>query len=130
MRCTKKVSGHDLPPWSARSLQRAPLGGSDDLVLEALEEELPAAAGAERLIAVVPDGGLAAANAVVRGAKLRNGRSARARAYENLAQAVTAEVAVELSSKGHLVRNLHEENGNDRSFVPYTFDRPIRFPYP
>jgi hypothetical protein len=75
-------------------------------VLETLEEQLPAAAGAKRLITVVPDRCLAAADALVSGAKLLDGRPARARGYEHFTEAVTAEIAVELSSKGHLVRNL------------------------
>jgi hypothetical protein len=124
------VSGRDLRSSSARSLERASLVGADDLVLETLEKKLPAAARAERLIAVVPNGRLSTANAVVGGAKLLNGRPTGARGNEHLAQAVTAEIAVELSSKSHLSRNLHTENGEDRSFVPYTVDRPIRFPYP
>jgi hypothetical protein len=129
-RCTVKVSGRDLRSSSARPLERASLACADDLVLETLEEKLPAAARAKRLVAVVPNGCLSAANVVVGGAKLLNGRPARARGDEHLAEAVTAEIAVELSSKSHLSRNLHRENGEDRSFVPYTFDRPIRFPYP
>jgi hypothetical protein len=93
------VSGRDLR--LAGALQRATLVGSDDLVLETLEEKLPAAAWAERLITVVPDGRLPTREAVVRGAKLLNGRPARARGYEHLAQAVAAEIAIKLSSKGH-----------------------------
>jgi hypothetical protein len=31
---------------------------------------------------------------------------------------VAAEVAVELGSESHLARNLHPDNGKDRSFVP------------
>src|SRR5688572_25313275 len=127
-RCTEMVSGRGLR--LARALQRAALVGADHLVLETLEEKLPAAAGAERLVTVVPDGRLPPGDVVVSGAKLLNGRPARARGHEHLAQAVAAEIAVKLSSKRHSVRNLQQENGEDRSFVPYTFDRPIRFPYP
>jgi hypothetical protein len=67
-------------------------------VLEPLQEELPAAARAEGLVAVVPDGRLATADVVVGGAQLLDGRPARARGYEHLAQAVTAEIAIKLSS--------------------------------
>jgi hypothetical protein len=111
-RCTEKVSGAALrAASSAGAPQRAALVGADHLVLETLEEELPAATGAERLIAVVPDGRLLTADVLVRGAKLGNGRPAPARGYEHLAQAVTAEIAIELGSKGHLARNLHPDNG-------------------
>src|SRR5438094_1902298 len=58
------------------------------------------------------------ADVLVGGAQLVNGRPARTRGYEHLAQAVAAEIAVKLSSKGHLSRNLHRKNGQDRSFVP------------
>jgi len=92
---------------SARALQCAALVGADYLVLETLEEKLPAAARTKRLVTVVPDRGLAAANVVVGGAKLLDRRPARARGDEHLAEAVAAEIAVELSSKGHVVRNLH-----------------------
>ena len=126
----EKVSGRGLRSSSARALKRASLAGANDLVLETLEEQLPTAARAERLISVVPNGRLSTDDAVICGAKRLNGRPARARGNEHLAQTVTAEIAVELSSKSHLSRNLHTENGEDRSFVPYTSDRPIRFPYP
>jgi hypothetical protein len=82
------------------------LGSADDLVLETLEKKLPAAARAERLVAIVPNWRLATAGVVIRGAKLSDGRPARARRNEHLAEAVAAEIAIKLSSKGHLVRNL------------------------
>ena len=87
-----------LAPRSARALQRAALVGADHLVLETLEEKLPAAARTKRLVTVVPDWRLAAANVVVGGAKLLDRRPARARRYEHLAESVAAEIAVELSS--------------------------------
>lgn len=98
------VSGRGLR--LARALQSAALVGADDLVLEALEEKLPAATRAERLVTVIPDRRLAATDVLVGGTQLLNGRPARARGYEHLAQAMPAEVAIELSSKGHLSRNL------------------------
>jgi hypothetical protein len=67
-------------------------------VLETLEEELPAATGAEGLVPFVPDGHLATRDLVVGGAQLLNGRPARARGYKHLAEAVTAEIAIKLSS--------------------------------
>jgi hypothetical protein len=98
-RRTEEVSGRGLALSSlARALQGATLVGADDLVLEALEEELPAAARAQGLIAVVPDWRLRTADRVVSGAQLLNGRPTRARGYEHLAQAVTAEIAIKLSS--------------------------------
>ena len=117
-RCTHTVSGRGLRSRSARALQRAALVGTDDLVLETLEEKLPAAAWAERLVALIPNRRLAAADVLISGAKLLNGWPARTRRYEHLAQAMPAEIAIKLSSKGHLTRNLHQENGKDRSFVP------------
>jgi hypothetical protein len=83
---------------SARALQRGALVGADHLVLESFEEELPAAARAQGLVAVFPDRRLAPANVVVSGAKLLDRRPTRARGYEHLAQTVAAEIAVELSS--------------------------------
>jgi hypothetical protein len=71
-------------------------------MLEALEEELTAAAGAQRLIAIAPVRYLAAADVLVRAAKLFKGRPASARGDEYLTKAVTAEVAVELGTKGHV----------------------------
>src|SRR5712691_1667002 len=127
-RCTEKVSGRDLR--LARALQGATLVGADDLVLETLEEELPTAARAEGLVAVVPDGRLATADVVVGGAQLFNGRPARARRHEHLAQAVAAEIAVELSSKGHLSRNLQGGKRSRPTLCSNTVDRPFRFPYP
>src|SRR2546430_1717321 len=115
-RCTVKVSGRDLR--LARALQRATLVGADDLVLETLEKELPTTARAQGLVALIPDGRLPTADVVVSGTQLLNGRPARARGYEHLTQAVAAEIAIELSSKGHLSRNLQGRNGKDRSFVP------------
>ena len=102
-----RCSDRGLRARSAGALQRAALVGADYLVLETLEEKLPAAARTKRLVTVVPDRGLAAANVVVGGAKLLDRRPARARGYEHFAETVAAEIAVELSSKGHLVRNLH-----------------------
>src|SRR5205823_14277094 len=98
--------------------QRAARVGADDLVIETLEKKLPTTARAEGLVTVVPSGRLSAADVLVGGAQLVNGRPARTRGYEHLAQAVAAEIAVKLSSKGHLSRNLHRKNGQDRSFVP------------
>jgi len=105
-RCTVKVSGRDLR--LARALQRTTLVGADHLVLETLEEELPTTARAQGLVAVIPDGRLATADVVVGGTQLLNGRPARARSDEHLTQAVAAEIAIKLSSKGHLSRNLQE----------------------
>src|SRR5947207_15149545 len=100
-RCTDKVSGRDLR--LARALQRATLVGADDLVLETLEKKLPTTARAKGLVTVVPNGRLSAADVLVGGAQLLNGRPARTRRYEHLAQAVAAEIAVKLSSKRHFI---------------------------
>jgi len=127
-RCTDKVSGRDLR--LARALQRAALVGADDLVLETLEEKLSAAARAEGLVAVVPDGRLSAADVAIGGAQLLNGRPARARGYEHLAKTVAAEIAVKLSSKSHLSRNLQGGKRSRPILCSNTVDRPFRFPYP
>src|SRR5437667_11536550 len=127
-RCTDKVSGRDLR--LACALQRATLVGADHLVLETLEKKLPAAARAEGLVTVVPNGRLSAADVLVGGAQLLNGRPARTRGYEYLAQAVAAEIAVKLSSKGHLSRNLQGGKRSRPILCSNTVDRPFRFPYP
>src|SRR6184192_3145660 len=127
-RCTVKVSGRALR--LARALQRATLVGADDLVLETLEKELPTTARAQGLVALIPDGRLAIADVVVSGTQLLNGRPARARGHEHLAQAVAAEIAIKLSSKGHLSRNLQGRKRQRPILCSNTVDRPFRFPYP
>src|SRR5919204_3558304 len=112
------MSGGGLRSPSARALQRSTLVRPNDLVLETLEKELTAATRAERLVALVPDGRLTPARVLIGGAKLCSGRPVGAGRDYHLAQAVPAEIAVELGSKGHLTRNLHPKNGKDRSFVP------------
>src|SRR5438477_2180912 len=127
-RCTVKVSGRDLR--LARALQGATLVGADDLVLETLEKELPTTARAQRLVAVIPDGRLATLEVVVGGTQLLNGRPPGARWYKHLTQAVAAEIAIKLSSKGHLSRNLQEGKRQRPILCSNTVDRPFRFPYP
>ena len=97
---------------SARSLQRATLVRSDDLALEALEEQLSAAARAQRLIRVVPDRGLAA-NGRVCSPKLRQRRTAGAGRDKDLTQSMPAEIAIKLSAYSHvdLQPGNHPKNG-------------------
>src|SRR4051812_27706600 len=49
-------SRRDQPGGSARALERAAIGTAHDLMLEALEKELAAAAWAERLVGIAPRG--------------------------------------------------------------------------
>jgi hypothetical protein len=108
---------------SARPLQRAALLRADDLVLEALEEELPAAARAKRLIRRVPDGGLTA-GVGVRGSELLERRTPGTGRHEDLPESMSAEIAVELSANGHLEppRRNHPKNGARAFLVPYTHE--------
>ncbi|TMG52056.1 MAG: hypothetical protein E6H89_06945 [Chloroflexi bacterium] len=127
-RCTVKVSGRALR--LARALQGATLVGADDLVLETLEKELPTTARAQGLVAVIPDRRLATADVVVGGTQLLNGRPAGARWDKHFTQAVAAEIAIKLSSKGHLSRNLQGRKRQRPILCSNTIDRPFRFPYP
>ena len=85
---------------SARALQRATLVGADHLVLEALEEELPTAARAKRLIRLVPDRGLAADGRVCGPQLVQRGTTGGGR-YEDLPEPVSTEIAVKLSTNSH-----------------------------
>jgi hypothetical protein len=94
-----------LAARSARALQWSAFVRADNLVLEALEKKLAAATRAERLVAFIPNGRFPAGDAVVGSTKLLDGRPACARGYEDLTQAVAAEIAIELSSKSHFDAN-------------------------
>lgn len=85
---------------SARALQSAALVRTDHLVLEALEEELSTAAGAQGLVGVVPHRGLPTARGV-RGAQLLKGGTTGAGRHEDLSESMSAEVAIKLSSNSH-----------------------------
>src|SRR5205085_12645577 len=98
-------------------------------MLETLEKKLSAAAGTQWLVAVVPDGRLAAADVVVGGAKLLDRRPSRARGCEHLAETVAAEIAVKVSSKGHLVRNLQGRKRSSTMLFFNQVDRPVMFPF-
>ena len=76
-------------------------------MLEALEEELSAAARAERLIGIVPDGGLAATGRI-RSPELLERGAAGAGGYDDLTQSMSAEIAVQLSTNSHI--DLHQEH--------------------
>src|SRR5438309_1862143 len=104
---------------SARAPQGAALGRPDDLVLEALEKELAAAARAKRLISLGPHGSLATAHVGVCGAQLLHGRPTGSGRDDDLTEAVSAEVAIELGTKGHMSRFLHPLERKGRFFVPY-----------
>src|SRR5213593_2128413 len=95
---------------SAGLLQPAPIRRTDDLVLEPLEEKLAAAAGAKRLVAVVPEGLLAPGYGRVGRTELVDRGPAPARGDEHLAEAVPAEVAVELRAKHH-----HRDSSTSRT---------------
>ena len=95
------MNGPNLRERLARALQGAAIGWADDLVLGMLEEELSATSWAKRLAAIAPNRLLATADVPVRGAQLLDRRPARARGYEHLAEAMTAQIAIKLSSKGH-----------------------------
>jgi len=86
---------------SARALQRAPLRRANYLVLETLEEQLAAAARAERLVAVIPDRCVTAPDVGVSRTKLLDRGPAGIGGHDDLAQAVAAEIAVKLGSKSH-----------------------------
>jgi hypothetical protein len=66
-------------------------------VLEALEEELSAAARAERLLGGVPHRGLAT-TCGVRGPKLLERRPTGAGRHQDLPESMSAEVAIELTT--------------------------------
>src|SRR6267143_771626 len=74
---------------------------ANDLVLEALEEELSAAARAKGLIRPVPHRCLAATGGV-RGPKLLQRRTARAGRDEDLTQPMPTEIAIKLSANSHV----------------------------
>jgi hypothetical protein len=84
---------------------------ADDLVLETLEEELPAAARAEGLIGLVPDRGLAAAGGI-RGPELVERRTAGTGGYQDLSESMSTEIAVKLSTNSHL--DLHDGTPQER----------------
>jgi hypothetical protein len=98
----------------ARLLQNAPIGSAHDLVLESLEEELPAAARAERLIRVAPRGSLAA-GLRIRDTELLDGRTARLCGHQDLPESMSAEVAVELSTYGHRGTSRHSQRQERRT---------------
>jgi hypothetical protein len=74
---------------------------ADDLVPEALEEELSTAARAQGLIGLVPDRGLAATGGVC-GPKLRQRRTTRAGRDNDLTQSMPTEIAIKLSANSHV----------------------------
>lgn len=96
-------------------------------MLEALEEELSAAARTERLLGVVPDGGLAATGGV-RGPELLERGPAGTGRYEDLPESMSTEIAIELSTNSHvnLHRN-HPKNGARAFLVPITQEAPFSF---
>ena len=59
-RCLRSGRSPNSPrSYLARALEHAALRAPDDLVLESLEEQLPTAARAERLVSVAPRGSFA-----------------------------------------------------------------------
>jgi hypothetical protein len=74
---------------------------ADDLVLESLEEQLSAAARAERLFRLVPDRGLAPPGGIS-GPKLLQRRTAGTGRHEDLPESMPTEIAVELSANSHV----------------------------
>src|SRR3989442_67997 len=91
--------GRGLSGWPrlAGLLQRR--GPPHDLGRVGLEEQLAAAARAERLLSGVPDGRRRTGQVGVGGPELLRGRTPRLRRDEHLAGAVAAEIAVKLGSK-------------------------------
>lgn len=103
-----------LAPQASRSagpLQGATILRADDLVLEALQEELSAAARAKGLLGVVPHRGLAATGGV-RGPELLKRRPTGTGRYEDLPESMSTEIAIELSANSHV--NLHPEPPQER----------------
>src|SRR6267143_4068048 len=91
---------------------------ANDLVLEALEEELSAAARAKGLIRLVPDRCLAATGGV-RGPKLLQRRTARAGRDEDLTQPMPTEIAIKLSANSHIdLRGTPEKTLPGHSLFP------------
>ena len=101
---------------------------ADDLVLETLEEELPAAARAEGLIGLVPDRGLAA-NGGVGSPKLLQRRTAGTGVDEDLTQSMPTEIAIKLSANSHvdLQPGNHPRTGARAFLVPITQKVPFAF---
>jgi hypothetical protein len=97
-------------------------------VLETLEEQLPAATRAERLIGLVPPRGLAATGRVG-GPQLLERRTSRAGRHKDLPESVSTEIAVELSANSHLdLQNWnHPRNGARAFLVPITQKQPFAF---
>jgi hypothetical protein len=92
---------------------------ADHLVLEALEEQLSAAARAERLVGLIPDRRLAPARGI-RGPELVERRAAGTGGYEDLTESMSAEIAVKLSSNSHLdlLTGTNPKNGARAFLVP------------
>ena len=96
---------------SARALQRAAVLRANDLVLEALQEELATAARAQRLVGVIPHRSLASAGGV-RGPELLERRPTGTGRYEDLPESMSTEIAIKLSTNSHV--NLHPEPPQER----------------
>src|SRR5436305_12623589 len=105
---TANTNGRDLRPGrhgvrggrSARAAKCATIAAADDLVLEPLEEQLPAAPRTERLVRLAPRGSLAA-RLFIRGTELLDRRLPAGGRHKDLAQSVAAEIAVKLSACSH-----------------------------
>jgi hypothetical protein len=97
---------------------------TDDLVLEALEEELSAAARAQGLVRLVPNGGLAASGGV-RAPQLSERRTPSAGRHQDLPESMSAEIAVELSTNSHV--NLHPEKRGQGVLCSITRKQPFSF---
>jgi len=113
---------------SARAAKRAAIPRANDLVVEALEEELSAAARAERLVGSAPFRLLAAMRGIC-GLQLLDRGLARLRRHDHLAEAVTTEVAVELSTYSHrgTSKTSRTKNGAIGTLVPITRERAFAF---
>jgi hypothetical protein len=115
------------PVRSARALQRAAVLRANDLVLEALEEELTSAPRAKRLLGVIPHRGLAATGRV-RGPELLERRPTGTGRHQDLPESVSTEIAVKLSTNSHV--NLHPERPKNDAravLVPITQEGAFAF---
>ena len=97
-------------------------------MLEALKEELSAAARAQGLIRLVPDRGLAATGGV-RGPELLERRTAGAGRYQDLPESMSAEIAVKLGTNSHvdLQRRTHPKKRCQGVLCSITPKQPFSF---